>query len=91
MKIGIELELPVVDRNGEAASYESVRNLFKRLIEQYSFEPYFDTFTTELIGVKKQQGMGWIDVGTDYGFCTLEVAFPPEDGFFRFKRHGISS
>lgn len=29
MNIGIEIELPVVDREGNAASYESVRNLFK--------------------------------------------------------------
>lgn len=82
MNIGIEIELPLVDRNGTAASYESVRNLFRLLMERYNFEPYFDTFTTELIGVRKRQERGWIDVGTDYGFCTLEVAFPPEDSFF---------
>ncbi|GBL11246.1 hypothetical protein MSj_02748 [Microcystis aeruginosa Sj] len=82
MNIGIEIELPVVDREGNAASYESVRNLFKKLAERHDFEPYFDSFTTQLIGVRKRQETGWIDVGTDYGFCTLEVAFPPEDGFF---------
>lgn len=81
MKIGIESELPVVDHQGTAASYPAVQAVFRHLIERDGFEPYVDALSEELVGVRKKQGTGTLDVGTDYGVCTLEVAFPPQEGF----------
>ncbi|HKR48526.1 MAG TPA: glutamate-cysteine ligase family protein [Pseudonocardiaceae bacterium] len=81
MKIGIESELPVVDRQGVAASYPAVQAVFRHLVEQDNFEPYFDTLSGALLGAKRPQDGGTLDVGTDYGVCTLEVAFPPREGF----------
>ena len=80
-RIGIESELPVVTRDGEAASREAVGALFQWLVDHYHFEPYHDGHTGTLIGVRREEGAGRLDVGTDYGYCTLEVAFPPEESF----------
>lgn len=81
MKIGIESELPVVDQHGVAASYPAVQAVFRHLVERGGFEPYFDTLSGALLGAKRPQDGGTLDVGTDYGVCTLEVAFPPREGF----------
>lgn len=81
MKIGIESELPVVDQQGVAASYPAVQAVFHRLVERDGFEPYFDALSGELLGARRRQDTGTLDVGTDYGVCTLEVAFPPQEGF----------
>jgi gamma-glutamylcysteine synthetase len=81
MKIGMESELPVVDHRGVAANYPAVQAVFRRLIERDGFEPYFDALNGELLGARKSQDTGTLDVGTDYGVCTLEVAFPPQEGF----------
>jgi gamma-glutamylcysteine synthetase len=76
--IGIESELPVVDRHGEAAGREAMTALFQALAADHDFEPYHDGHTGALVGVHRLQGAGRLDVGTDFGFCTLEVALPPE-------------
>jgi gamma-glutamylcysteine synthetase len=80
-RIGIESELPVVTRSGEAASRQKVGALFEWLVDHHRFEPYHDGHTGALVGVRRAEGAGWLDVGTDYGYCTLEVAFPPEESF----------
>lgn len=80
-KIGIESEFPVVDNDGEVTTREAVEAVFRWLIERHGFEPYHDGMTGCLVGARKLQGESRLDVGTDYGFCTLEVAFPPEESF----------
>ncbi|MBZ4321105.1 glutamate-cysteine ligase family protein [Streptomyces huiliensis] len=85
MKIGIESELPVVDRNGFAAGHEAVRSVFRRLAARDGFRPYADTPGGEPVGVRAALPGGTLDIGTDYGFCTIEVALPPEEDFARAK------
>ena len=78
--IGIESELPVVDCHGEAAGREAMAAVFGALVADHGFEPYHDGHTGVLAGVRRHHGTGRLDVGTDFGFCTLEIAFPPEPG-----------
>lgn len=81
MRIGIESELPVVDQQGVAACYPTVQAVFRRLVEEDGFEPYFDVLSGEIVGARKPQDTGTLEVGTDYGGCTLEISFPPREGF----------
>lgn len=78
-RIGIESELPVVDQHGEAAGRDAVVAVFDWLVSRHQFVAYRDGTTGAVVGVRTAQGEHGLDVGTDYGFCTLEVAFPPED------------
>lgn len=59
----------------------AMQRVFERLRDLDGFEPYHDTYTGALVGVGDRRDGGRLDVGTDYGFCTLEVALPPETGF----------
>ncbi|MBC2876253.1 MULTISPECIES: glutamate-cysteine ligase family protein [Streptomyces] len=85
MKIGIESELPVVDRHGFAAGREAVRAVFRRLAGRDGFRSYADRPGGEPLGVRAALPGGTLDIGTDYGFCTVEAALPPEEDFVRAK------
>ncbi|MGW2588754.1 glutamate-cysteine ligase family protein [Streptomyces sp. NPDC001515] len=81
MKIGIESELPTVDARGMAAEEHSVQALFGRLAGREGFSAYTDATSGTVVGVKSRRSSGTLDVGNDYGFCTVEMALPPEEGF----------
>ncbi|NBE53291.1 glutamate-cysteine ligase family protein [Streptomyces boluensis] len=85
MKIGIESELPTVDARGMAADERSVQALFRRLAGQEGFSTYCDATSGTVVGVKSRRSSGTLDVGNDYGFCTVEMALPPEEGFANAK------
>ncbi|MFF3274479.1 glutamate-cysteine ligase family protein [Streptomyces chrestomyceticus] len=85
MKIGIESELPVVDRRGAAAGRPAVRAVFERLAARPDFDPYHDATTGTLVGARSVRDHGTLDVGNDYGVCTVEAALPPEEGFAAAK------
>lgn len=101
MKIGIESELPVVDRSGAAAGRGAVEALFRRIAAREGFAAYHDATTGALIGARSVPGgtepggsvpggaardQGVVtDIGTDYGVCTVELALPPREGFVSAK------
>lgn len=85
MKIGIESELPVVDRLGEAAGREAVQSLFRRLAGRADFTAYHDAGSGALVGATSVRSNGTLMVGNDYGICTVEMALPPEEGFASAK------
>ncbi len=85
MKIGIESELPVVDRRGHAAGREAVQGVFRRLAGRDGFSPYADAASGALLGVRSPRAGGTLDIGTDYGVCTIEMALPPEEDYARAK------
>lgn len=85
MKIGIESELPTVDTRGMAADERSTQAFFGRLARQEGFSTYSDATSGTVVGVKSRRGNGMLDVGNDYGFCTVEMALPPEEGFAAAK------
>ncbi|WP_327297143.1 glutamate-cysteine ligase family protein [Streptomyces sp. NBC_01197] len=85
VRIGIESELPTVDAQGMAADERSVQALFGRLARQEGFSTYSDATSGTVVGVRSRRGSGTLDVGNDYGFCTVEMALPPEEGFAAAK------
>lgn len=76
-RIGLEIELPLVDHRGQAVSNASVIELFRRLADGAGFTVYDASGSGIPLGVYAEDSEGRLDIGTDYGFCTLEVALPP--------------
>lgn len=90
-KIGLECEFPLVDTTGNAIRYYVLVGLFKNL-ESHGFELHEDQTTGEIIyGTKFLEANGEespfnkIVIGTDAGYCTLEVAFKPESTLFAIE------
>ena len=75
-KIGLELEMPLVQQDGLAAGFEDVEKLFQDFSEQ-GWSKKFDPNTEALIGVSRETSNGIEMVSTDIGVCTLEVALAP--------------
>ena len=75
-KVGIEVEIPVVDFNYKACSHEAIHNLFKTFVVS-GWKKKYDHNTKKLIGIFRETSLGVEEVGTDLGVCTLEVALPP--------------
>lgn len=85
-KIGIEVELPLVQQTGEAVSYDLVHRLFLYLATQgfklvqdngILFEAVFDV---------KEVPNGKAIITTDLGYSTLEIVLPPFSDLFAVKR-----
>ncbi|USN45824.1 MAG: hypothetical protein H6502_01685 [Candidatus Woesearchaeota archaeon] len=77
---GRESELPLVyiskDWFGEAARFPDVESVFARLAED-GFTPNVDPSTKHIVGVTGNVAGYDVTVTTDFGACTLEVAFAP--------------
>nr|WP_206323955.1 glutamate-cysteine ligase family protein [Streptomyces sp. HNM0574] len=77
--------MPVVDHSGTAADSPPVHAFFQRLAGHEGFDTYRDGTTGTVVGVRAKRGDGTLDIGNDYGICTVEMALPPEDGFARSR------
>ncbi len=75
-KIGLELEMPLVQQDGLAAGFEDVEKLFQDFSKQ-GWCKKFDPNTEALIGVSRETSKGIEMVSSDFGVCTLEVALAP--------------
>ena len=92
-KIGLELELPVVTRDGEAVSYHTIKTMFSWL-EKKGWETTVDGGTGEVVEARKsitpsrgRFGYGKDIIGTDLGYCTLELAMCPENDLNALDLH----
>jgi glutamate--cysteine ligase len=91
-KIGLECEFPLVNRDGKAINYDVLRGMFQHLKSQ-GFELYKDVVTDETLYATKvftadqeQFGFNKNVIGTDTGYCTLEVALKPDDNLFAIEQ-----
>ncbi|MDF0556051.1 glutamate-cysteine ligase family protein [Kamptonema sp. UHCC 0994] len=75
-KIGLELEMPLVQQDGLAAGFDDVEKLLQDFSEQ-GWSKKFDPNTEALISVGRETSEGLEVVSTDVGVCTLEVALAP--------------
>lgn len=86
-KIGLEVEFPLVEFTGRAVKYDIVRGMFK-FLKTKGFELYKDAETSEVIYAKKKDQSNISResfhsiIGTDTGYCTIEIALQPEDSLF---------
>jgi glutamate--cysteine ligase len=92
-KVGIELEFPIVQDNGEAVSYQTINNMFAWL-ESRGWQVTVDTGTGEKVeavrsvsGGSGRFGYEKDVIGTDVGYCTVETALSPEDSLFALEDH----
>ncbi|MBB5867854.1 gamma-glutamylcysteine synthetase [Allocatelliglobosispora scoriae] len=92
-KIGVELEFPVVQSNGYAVEYSTIRRLFPWL-EASGWQISRDEGTGECVEATHSAGrgqgrFGYVrdSISTDVGFCTIEVSLSPEDDLFALARH----
>lgn len=86
--IGIELEFPIVKHNGFAVDYQTVLKLFAWLMKK-DWNASVDTGTGEIVEVSKSTtnshgrfGYEKNVIGTDVGYCTIEIALSPHDNLF---------
>ena len=90
-KIGLEVEFPVVDLTGKAVSYSIIKEMF-RFLETKGFELHKDATTSEIIYAREPLNLDQKShtssssistiIGTDSGYCTLEIALKPQDNLF---------
>ncbi len=86
--IGLELEFPIVKNNGFAVDYQTILKLFAWL-EEKGWKATSDTGTGEIVEMSKSitNGHGRFGfektvIGTDVGYCTIEVALTPHNNLF---------
>jgi gamma-glutamylcysteine synthetase len=94
-KIGIELEFPVVQDNGEAVSYDTIRKMFAWL-EEKGWQVVRDGGTGESVEAVKSisEGKGRFGyekdiIGTDVGYCDVETSLSPEDNLLALEQHWL--
>jgi glutamate--cysteine ligase len=84
-QIGLEIELPIVQRNGEAVPYIIIQKLFAYL-EKYEFE-----ITNEngiVLEVSRQYNEQYRTIiTTDLGYSTLEIILPPLNNLYDAQYH----
>ncbi|MBI4066654.1 hypothetical protein HY411_02970, partial [Candidatus Gottesmanbacteria bacterium] len=87
-KIGLECEFPLVKQNGEAAGYDTVRGMFRHLARG-GYALHKDEGTGEVIAAQKENGFGkgrfgyqGDTIGTDVGYCTVEMSLTPEENLY---------
>jgi glutamate--cysteine ligase len=94
-KIGLECEFPIVNsKTGEAVDYDTIRSLFNYLKGQ-GHKASYDTGTNEMVGVEiessdivsSQVNYKTDVVGTDVGYCTVEISFVPADNIYSLESH----
>lgn len=92
-KIGLECEFPVVFESGEAVSYDIIRKMFQYL-EMKGFLLHKDEGTGEIVAADFAMSMGKgrfgykkDTIGTDVGYCTVEVSFSPEENLMLLESH----
>lgn len=79
-KYGRESEYPLVyatEKFGQAALFDDVEKVFEDLIDQGA-TPTIDNVTNRIIGVTQTVEDTPVEISTDFGACTLEVAYTPE-------------
>ncbi len=92
-KIGIELEFPVVNNEGEAVNYKIIRKLFQSL-KRDGWSLNKDEGTSEVVSAERlnSNGVGRFGynkdvIGTDVGYCTIETSLTPESNLFELVNH----
>ncbi|HEV2403631.1 MAG TPA: glutamate-cysteine ligase family protein [Candidatus Saccharimonadales bacterium] len=92
-KIGIEIELPVVESNGTTVKYSTIQRFFDWL-ENNGWRTTVDAGTGEKVAAERSVSAGkgrfGYDkdiIGTDVGYCTLETSLSPENDLFKLVEH----
>lgn len=92
-KIGLECEFPVVFESGDAVSYGVIRLMFRHL-GKLGFTLHKDEGTGEVVAAdgaisdgKGRFGYNKDTIGTDVGYCTVEVSFAPEENLLLLDQH----
>lgn len=76
MKIGLEFEFALTDKEGNASIYSRTEKLYEAFGAR-GWQVKKDVFTGKIIGASKDFPDGHYDIGVDYGLCTFEIALPP--------------
>ena len=91
-QIGLELEFPVVRRNGEAITYDVAAGLFAHFCDN-GWRPVRDPTTHAVVGAEGHADAGaeppsdFTDrIELELGCCTLELALAPERTLFAAER-----
>jgi gamma-glutamylcysteine synthetase len=91
--VGLECEFPVVHKTGEAVNYNIIRGIFPYL-QELGFGLCRDEGTGETVVAEMALGQGRgrfgyekDRIGTDLGYCTIELSLTPEDNLFGLASH----
>ncbi len=94
--IGLELEFPVVQKNGEAVKYETIKSFFSHLHKE-GWQLSRDGGTNEITSASRSpqnlaSGVTYSKdvIGTDVGYCTLETSLTPENSLVDLEKHWLS-
>ena len=85
--IGLELEFPLVAKNGKAIGRDILVNLFEALGDT-GFDIEYDVNSGFPIGATRllhDNDKFPLTVSPELGFCTLELALPPFDNLFQVR------
>lgn len=84
--VGLEFENPLLTLSGNNVTAAEVQLLFKNLIKYYDWKGNKEKLSGNVLELNKIYDGANINISTDCGWSSLEVAFPPKEDLHQAQR-----
>lgn len=83
--VGAEIKFPIVKKDGSAIDYENLLELYDFLLKK-GFKARKDPYSGDIKEVYREQRISEDVIGTETGFCKLELSIAPESNIFDLEK-----